>query len=157
MHFILDQNFPLYTTGIAWPSPIRVAPLSRHDAALTAGFEDWQVIRRLGANLDVDGFITCDTDILNLPTEMVALNDTRLPLVVADGVGHNPVRATGLVMVHLHEVSKRFDGSPQVYVLRPSPLTTQRPGAYINKIAARHKIVPNEMISRERRAMAGQS
>ena len=154
MHFILDQNFPLYTTGIAWPIPIRVTALLAHDAELTAGYGDWQLIRRLGSTPGVDGFITCDADLLNLSTEMVALNDTKLTLVVADGVGHNPVRATGLVMVHLHEVSRRFDGSPQIYVLRPAQLATQRPGSYINKIAVRQKIAPNEMISRERRAMA---
>ncbi len=149
MHFVLDQNFPLQITSLDWPPPIRLTRLAHLEPELTRDHEDWEIFRALSQRGDVDGFITNDADILQLAREMVVLSRTRLTLVVTDGVGHNALRATGLIMVHLQEITRRIDGRPQIYVLRPNRLEPIVPGKQINKIASRAGIPPNQLISRE--------
>lgn len=149
MHFVLDQNFPLQLTSLDWPPPIRLTRLARIEPELTRNHDDWEIFRTLDNRGDINGFITNDADILQLAREMVVLSRSRLTLVVTDGVGHDAIRATGLIMVHLQEISRRVDGRPQIYVLRPNRLEPVPPGRQINKIAARAGIPPNQLISQE--------
>jgi hypothetical protein len=102
---------------------------------------------------NVNGFITNDDGILQLPREMVVLMRTTLCMVITKGVGHAPVRATGLLMTHLEEIVKRIDGKPQIYILRGSQLQSITPGSQINKIAIRVGLSPNDIISREDASM----
>jgi hypothetical protein len=155
MHFVLDQNFPWHSIGVRWPASLQISQLASIEPHLTAGYEDWEVIRALAQRGDVDGFVTNDAKMLNQSTEMVVLFRSRLVLVVTDGVGHDPIRATGLVMVHLSEITKRVDGKPQVYVLRPGALHMVSPGQQVNKIAEQRRIQPNHLISEELKKIAG--
>lgn len=149
MHFVLDQNFPWHVTQLPWPSNVQITPLMTLASHLTVNFDDWQVMREFARRGDVDGFITNDADMLNLSTEMVILLRTQLTLVVTDGVGHNPLRATGLLMVHLREIAQKVSGKPEIYILRPANLRLTRPGEQINKIAARKQVPPNQLITEE--------
>ena len=121
------------------------------ESRLTAGYEDWQVLLALHQRGDVHGFITNDAGILELPREMVVLSKTRLVLVLTDQVGHDPLRATGLVMLHLQQLAAQLDGSPMIHVLRPRSHRPLRPGTQINTLANRRGMPPNELISSELR------
>src|SRR4051794_1149878 len=125
-HFVLDQNFPWYVTSFAWPSTLRVTRLSDVAPDFVSGVEDWQVILELARTGDVDGYITNDSSMLEQAEEMVALGRTHLALVVTRGVGHQPLRATGLVMVHLDEIARRMAGRPSISVLQPANVRTLR-------------------------------
>lgn len=149
MHFVLDQNFPLQVTSLDWPPPIRITRLAHLEPELTRDHDDWEIFRTLDQRGDVNGFITNDADILQLAREIVVLSRSRLTLVVTDGVGHDALRATGLIMVHLQEITRRGDGRPQIYVLRPTRMEPIPPGRQVNKIASRAGIPPNQLISRE--------
>lgn len=149
-HFVLDQNFPWHASAIQWPPTVlRISRLRDADPDLVEDVDDWQIFQTLDRRGDVDGFITNDAKLLNLPTEMVVLFRSRLTLVVTDGTGGDAVRATGLVMVHLLEIAKRTSGKPQIYILRPGRLQPVSPGVQINVLAERAKIPPNHLISRE--------
>jgi hypothetical protein len=151
MHLVLDQNFPFQVTGIPWPQALQITPLARLAPHLTKNVDDWQVLDELAHRGDVDGFVTNDADMLNLATEMVVLRDTRLILVVTAQVGHDPLRATGLLMAHLPTILNQPLGKPTIYVLRPGPLTPLSPDTQINKVAGRLGIPPPHLISEERR------
>jgi hypothetical protein len=111
---VLDQNFPIQATALPWPPDVVLSPLACIDPALTHDDDDWEVIRALGRRPGVDALITDDSHMLNLPTETVSLHDSGLILVVTDGVGHNPVRATGLLMVHLPKIARRPRGNNRI-------------------------------------------
>ncbi len=111
-HFILDQNFPIQVTGLRWPPAIQLSPLATLHPELTRDHDDWEILRALYQRGDVHGSITKDADILLLGREMVALSRSTLTLVITDGVGHNALRATGLIMVHLQEIARRISGRP---------------------------------------------
>ena len=113
VHFVLDQNFPLYVTGFKWTRPdLQINRLSDIDAELTHDHDDWEVFRALDKRGDVDGFVTNDAKLLNLPTEMLAVHTTSLALVITESVGDQPIRATGLLMVHLETIA---DEKPVVF------------------------------------------
>jgi hypothetical protein len=151
MHLVLDQNFPFQVTGISWPRDLQLTPLARLASHLIRDYDDWQVLDELAHRGDVDGFITNDADMLNLPTETVVLRDTHLILVVTDHVGHDPLRATGLLMVHLPTILKQPVGKPNIYILRPGQLTPTSPDVQVNKIASRQGVPPPHLIAQERR------
>jgi hypothetical protein len=151
-HFVLDQNFPIQTTGLPWPPDLRVTRLSSIEPDLVAGHDDWEIFHRLDRRRDVDGFITNDDRLLQLPREMYVLSRSRLTLVIAAGVGHDPIRATGLVMVSLRQIAGHVAGGPQIFVLQAPVLGRIRTGPTVRLTAiAQHRNVPlTELIAAER-------
>ncbi len=123
LHFVLDHNFPYQVVhGLDWPPSLRLSGLKDIAPHLADEPDDWRILIGLATRGDVDGFITNDDDMLELPEEMVALSRTRLTLVVTAGVGHNPLRASGLLMAYLPEIARRLGNeSPRratIYRLR---------------------------------------
>jgi hypothetical protein len=102
--FALDQNFPEpIVDGLAdWLAPdAELVPIRRIDTRM-ATLDDWEVLAALHSDKTVwDGLITTDAKMLSLPRELAVLSQTRLTLVVAEAVGHDPIKATGLVLAHL--------------------------------------------------------
>jgi hypothetical protein len=145
------------TTGIKWPPNISLDSLRRYDARLVENHADWQVLRELDRRGDVDGYITNDARMLNLATEMVTLSLSRLILVATDGVGDDPLAATGLLMVHLVEITvrERENRRAQLYRLRPRELGRQREDVrkILIDLAARQYAHIDQMISRERQTI----
>lgn len=127
MHFVLDQNFPVQATGLPWPAPISLSRLRDIDPALTRDHEDWQIFRALRDRGDVDGFITNDANLLDLPREMVMLSLTKLTLVVTKDMARDPLGATGLLMLHLPQIARQNHPTPRIYVL-------SRPRLHLTKV-----------------------
>jgi hypothetical protein len=150
-HFVLDQNFPILVTGLEWPQTLQATRLLDHAPDLTRDVEDWQVLIELSRRGGCDGFITNDRHILTQAPEMYALSRTHLALAATQGVGHEPFRATGLVLLHIEEVAKRLDGKPHTFVLRPNAGMEQKdPYDHLNRIAKLHNVHPAEVIAAER-------
>ena len=151
-HFVLDHNFPWQVTSLPWPEHLRLTRLADYDANLIQHYDDWQVLDALSRGGDVDGFITNDANILHLAREMVVLSQTRLALVVAAGVGHDPIRATGLGMLYLGQITHRLSPRAQIFTLRSGDLGRYQssPAKQIDRLAEHQNITPQELIARER-------
>ena len=154
VHFVLDQNFPLYVTGFKWTRPdMQINRLSDIDAELIHDHDDWEVFRALDKRGDVDGFVTNDAKLLNLPTEMLAVHTTSLALVITESVGDQPIRATGLLMVHLETIASQLSKRPRVWILRPAQVTATRPWDYLNRIAKSRQVPLDSLVDEERRRL----
>ncbi len=149
MRFVLDQNFPIQATGLPWPQGLDVCPLTAIDPALTRNHDDWEVLRALHRRGDVDGFITNDEDILHLPREMVMLSRKQLTPVVTDGLGHDPLGATGLLMLHLPQIAKQNHPPPRIYRLRRPTLQVTWVGMVITGLARRARTSTPELVRQE--------
>ncbi len=149
MHFVLDQNLPFQATGLPWPRDIELSALMAIDPDLTHEHEDWEVLRALHRRGDVDGFITNDAGILLLPREMVMLSQTQLTLIVTDGLGHDPLGATGLLMLHLPQIARQNHPTPRIYRLRRPPLQVTRVRPVVDSLAARERIPAPDLVKRE--------
>jgi hypothetical protein len=149
--FALDQNFPEPIVD-ALKMAMDCADLVpvREINADMPKLEDWELLVRLRQHdREWDGLITCDADMLNESRTMAALHRTGLTLVIADGQGHNPVRATGLVLFHLDHVCKEtVRNRPQVWILRAVQKPPESPTRYLEKIARHAKLTVDAVLER---------
>jgi hypothetical protein len=56
---------------------------------------------------------------LQLPRELAAMMQTKLTVVVAEGSGHDPVKATGLLFAHLGGIAQATDPNLAQVLTRP--------------------------------------
>jgi hypothetical protein len=153
VRFALDQNFPLQATGLAWPRGSEVIPLTAVDPDLTRNHEDWEIFRALDQRGDVDGFVTNDAAILLLAREMVMLARSRLTLVVTDGLDHDPLGATGLLILHLPQIDRQNHPTPRKDLLRWPALQLLKVRPIIDGLAARERIPAPDLVRRESAAI----
>jgi hypothetical protein len=139
--FALDQNFPRPILGVLGQYLIEaeLVPLGEIDRGLTRDTEDWEILLALHRHSDHwDGLITTDSGMLLLPKELTVLCQTKLTLVVAEGAGHDPIKASGLVLTHLPNVCNRTDtGRPQLWVLRTTAKPAEDPWTRLSQLAER--------------------
>ena len=148
---MLDQNFPWLAFRLPWPPSINIVPLARINPHLISGVEDWEVLRALGRHGGVHGFITNDADFLNLGPEAAAIFDSKFALVTTTGVGHDALRATGLLMVHLPGIRASLDGTPRVHELRPSGRRVHLARDVVSRAAQREGITAAALLRKARR------
>ena len=120
--FALDQNFPLNILKALGHIPEAILdPLQNVNPQLIRGYEDWEILLDLYRR-GYDGFVTADSSMIQLPKELAVLIQTRLTLVVVEGVGHDSVQGTGLLLIHLPHIAHQTNPrSAQLWRLRPPP------------------------------------
>ncbi len=149
--FLLDQDFPLLLTGPKYWPDVNIRPLREVHPDLIADHEDWEVLHQLRVRGGVDGFITLDTGMLNLPREMVVLQQTKLKLVVVEEGGNDPLVATGLLMAYMPQILKRFDRRrAQLWIIRPGERTPIRPWDQLRRIAEHRNEDPADLLRANR-------
>jgi len=149
MHFVLDQNFPFQAAGLPWPPALTVSPLRAIDPDLASDHDDWEIFRALHDRGGIDGFITNDASLLNLAREMVMLSRTQIILVVTAGLGHDPLGATGLLMLHLPQIAKQQHPRPCIYTLKRPKLQLTNVRSTVDALAAQAGLAPAALMRRE--------
>lgn len=152
--FALDQNFPEpIVDGLAdWLAPdAELVPIRRIDARM-ATLDDWEVLAALHADeADWHGLITTDAKMLSLPRELAVMSQTKLTLVVAEAVGHDPIKATGLVLAHIGRICEQTRPDvAQVWRLRTSTKPADDPWDYLTRVAERRGTTAQAMFANER-------
>jgi hypothetical protein len=160
LHFVLDHNFPYQVVhGLDWPPYLRLSALRDVAPHLVDESDDWRILLALAAMGDIDGYITNDPDLLNGADELVALTRTHLALIMTAGVGHNPLRASGLLMTYLSEIAKQVQNQTArravIFRLSAARLGGFRstPGQRLDALAARKQLLPQKLISETLRKM----
>lgn len=149
---VLDQNYPAQTASVSWPQSIEILRLPDVASDLVAEVDDWKIILELHYR-GFDTFITNDARILQSPREMVALGLTNSTLVVTAGVGGDPLKANGLLQVHLMDIVADTAQRPMTYSLQPSGKSPLSPAKRVNKIADQRGVVPKDLHLAEFRAI----
>lgn len=149
--FALDQNFPepIVHALDDFLDCAELVPLrSVDDTMPTLDDPDLLLAIRVHER-PWDGLITSDDSMLNEPDAMAMLRHTGLTLVIAHGQGHNPIRATGLLFVHLHHICQHTSrGKPQIWILRSQQKEAESPDKHLAVIAAREKTTVPELLAR---------
>ena len=87
------------------------------DPSLLGAYQDHELIANL-AKRGVEGLITCDDNMVFRSEVLDAIEKVRFSLVTCRRVGDDPVRASGLLLVHLPDVAKRHERrTPQIWRL----------------------------------------
>jgi hypothetical protein len=99
--------------------------------------DDWQVILALH-QMGFAGLVTLDPSMLTLAREVATIHQTRATVVAIDAAGHNPLRATGQLLLHAHAIANGYIAAqPQVFqIAKPRSPTPLPAWAYIGKIAS---------------------
>lgn len=152
--FALDQNFPEpIVDGLAdWlASEAELLPIRQIDKRM-ATLDDWEILQALHADeVEWDGLITTDAKMLSLPRELALLCQTKLTLVVAEAVGHDPIKATGLVLSHISRICEQTrPDKPQIWRLRTSTKPADNPWDFLIRVAGRRNREAQALYSSER-------
>ena len=115
----LDHNFPepILNTLETFMVDIRLVPIRRIDQRLP-DLDDRQLVIALH-QLGYEGLVTNNYKMLKNPTELAAILKTNLTVFAIEGVGHDPLRATGAVLLDLPSAARKMASQPGVFWLRP--------------------------------------
>ncbi|TMK79761.1 MAG: hypothetical protein E6G47_07795 [Actinobacteria bacterium] len=108
--FALDENFPqpILREAIAkYVLGIDLVPLVDVDPKLLGAYQDDELVAEL-ATLGIQGLVTCDDNMIFRSEVLDAIERTRFSVVTGRRVGDDPVRASGLLLIHLPDVAKRY-------------------------------------------------
>lgn len=140
--FALDQNFPTPVVAALRAYLIEAELVSVRDIdERLARMDDWELLLSLYHwRPRLDGLITTDSSMTSLPREMCVLAQTRLTLVVTAEAGHDPLKATGLVLAHLPTICKQSKPDlAQIWTLRAVVRPHETPERYLETIAKRER------------------
>ena len=91
--------------------------------------DDWRLLLSLYHLGEWDGMVSTDAKMLSLPRELAVIHQTRLTLIAVEQAGHDPVRAAGLLLVHLPAICRKSVRSTgQIWNWARRTRTTTRPG-----------------------------
>jgi hypothetical protein len=135
----LDQNFPepILRTLDQFIADVRLVPLREIDPRLpTLGDRELLIaLHQLGWI----GLVTNNYRMLKNPRELAAILKTRVTVFAIEGVGDDPIRATGAVLLDLPGALRRVEpGRGQVFWMRPRNPRPEDPWALLQR-AAEHQ------------------
>ena len=128
MRLPLDQNFPepILERLAPWMGDIELVPLRMIDARLTR--LDYRKLLIALKQLGFEGLVTLNYKMLRNPAELAAVLKTKLTVFAVEGVGHDPIRATGALLLDLQPAMNAMQaGRTRVFWLRPRAPKPQEP------------------------------
>jgi hypothetical protein len=141
VRFALDEDFPetiIDALGIGIPE-VELVPVRRIDPRLRQ-MDDWELLLSLYHLAEWDGMLSTDSSMLNLPRELAVIHQTRLTLVAVEEAGHDPVRAAGLLLVHLPAICRKSVRSTgQIWKLSAQNKNHDDPWEELKRIAHHRK------------------
>ena len=139
MRLPLDQNFPepILEQLEPWMGDIQLLPLRTIDEELTR-LDDRNLLIAL-KQLEFEGLVTLNYKMLRNPKELAAVLKTNLNIFAVEGVGHDPIRATGALLLDLRPAVNAIEsGSTGVFWLRPRSPQPQDPWELFKRAAKNH-------------------
>lgn len=158
IRFALDEDFPdtiIDALGLGVPEADLV-PI-RHINPGLRQMDDWKLLLSLHHLEQWDGMVTTDSRMLKLPRELAVIHQTKLTLVIVEKAGHDPIRAAGLLLVHLPTICRKTVRSKgQIWKLTAQNRNHDDPWEELQKIASHmnvsvkdlfheHKLSNNEL------------
>ncbi|MEO6196403.1 MAG: hypothetical protein ABIS20_25570 [Thermoanaerobaculia bacterium] len=135
--FALDENFPdtildSLKTGVR---EAELVPIRKIDPRLRQ-MEDWKLFLSLYHLGGWDGMVSADANMLKLPRELAVIHQTQLTLVVVEKAGFDPIRAAGLLLVHLPTICRKTVPTVgQIWRLSAQNKNHEDPWSELKKIA----------------------
>ena len=142
----LDQNFPESILAELAPfmGDIELVPLRTIERKLTR-LDDRELLIAL-KQLGFEGLVTLNYKMLRNPSELAAVLKTELTVFAVEGVGHDPIRATGALLLDLQPAMKAMQsGRTGVFWLRPRAPKPQEPWELFKKAALKLNQSPSAL------------
>lgn len=147
LRLALDQNFPLpLLRSIApWlPADVDLRHLTEIDPRL-CDVSDRQLFIALH-QLGWDGLVTNNWRMLNIADEIAAIVKTKATVVATRGMGDDPIRPAGALLLELPDLAKRIkSGQANVFMLRFEHRQPEPGWEYLRRAAERQGQTAEEM------------
>jgi hypothetical protein len=144
----LDQNFPTPILERIAPflQDIEFVPLRAIDHRMPT-LDDRQLVIALH-QAKWAGLVTNNYRMLENPSELAAIVATKLSVFAVEGVGDDPIRATGAILLDLPAALKKLDSRKgQVFWMRPRQPPLHDPRDLFQKLAHRRKTTYEELMA----------
>lgn len=148
MDIPLDHNFPVPILDCLheFIVDVHLLPLRRIDERL-ADLDDRQLVIALH-QLGFPGFVTSNYKMLQNPRELAAVIATGLTVFAIEAVGHDPLRATGALLLDLPSAVRAMEsGASGVFTFRPRRPQPRDPQKMFNQMATRRRARPKELLA----------
>lgn len=142
----LDVNFPepILETLSDFMVDVELVPLRRIDPALS-DLEDRALMVALHQE-GLDWLVTNNYKMLRNPSELAAIMKAQMKVFAIEGVGADPLRATGALLLDLPgAIRSSTPGRSQVFWSRPRNPNPQKPWDLFSKAAERRHQEAGEM------------
>jgi hypothetical protein len=152
VRFALDEDFPenvldVLASGVP---EAEMVPIRRIDPRLRQ-MDDWRLLLSLYHLGDWDGIVSADSSMLKLPRELAVLHQTNLTLVVVDRAGHDPIRAAGLLLVHLPMICRKtVRTTSQIWKLSAQSKNHDDPWEELKKLSVHRKMSVKDLFQEHR-------
>lgn len=136
----LDHNFPepILNAMASWLGDVELLPIRQIDSRLTQ-IGDRQLILALH-QLGFQGLVTNNYRMLQNPVELAAIIKTQLSVFAIQGLGDDPIRATGALLLDLPSAVKALEsGRSGVFWLRPRSPQPRDPWELLRSLAKRRQ------------------
>jgi len=147
----LDQNFPtpILRAIAEYIVDVELIPIREIDARLST-LEDRELLIAL-KQLGYPGLVTNNYKMLKNPKELAAIMATKLTVFAIQGVGDDPIRATGALLLDLPGALKRIDTrKAQVFWMRPRNPTPADPSELLGRAASHQNRSFDDLLSEVR-------
>jgi hypothetical protein len=144
----IDQSFPtpLVNALDRFLVEVELFPLRRIDNRLNA-LEDRELLIALH-QLGWKGLVTATHKMLRVPATVAALLATRMSIVVVDGVGDDPLRATGALLLALPDALRGLEAGPhQVVGVRAGRVTRMSAWELFARLAEQQRRDPAALLA----------
>lgn len=142
VRFALDEDFPdtiISALGIGIPEA-ELVPIRHIDPRLRQ-MDDWRLLLSLHHLEEWDGMVSTDSRMLSLPRELAVIHQTKLTVVTIEQAGHDPVRAAGLLLVHLPAICRKTVRSTgQIWKLSAKNKNHDDPWDELKRVAQHRKM-----------------
>ncbi len=146
MDIPLDHNFPepILSSLQEFITEVNLVPLRHIDERLPE-LDDRELVIAL-FQLGFPGFVTTNYKMLQNPRELAAVIATDIGVFAIEGVGHDPIRATGALLLDLPSAVRGMEaGREGVFWMRPRAPQPQDPNELFNRAAQRRNQSPKEL------------
>lgn len=144
----LDQNFPtpILKALDEFVVDVHLEPLHQIDPRLST-LDDRELVIALH-QLGYPGLVTNNYKMLKNPRELAAIIATKLTVFAIEGVGDDPIRATGAILLDLPGALKRLDSRrAQVFWMRPRDLRPVDPRDLFDRAAEHQHRSPADLMA----------
>lgn len=144
----LDHNFPepILACLDQFIVDLKLVPLRHIDRRLPALDDDRKLLIAL-YQLGYRGLVTNNYKMLLNPEELAAILRTGITVFAIEGVGHDPLRATGALLLDLPGAVRRWGGDGRVFQLRPRNPQPTKTWDLFRRAAEHLDRSPNELYS----------
>lgn len=147
LRLALDQNFPtplINAVRSYLPSDLVINSLHKIDSRL-ADLSDRRLFIALH-HMGWDGLITNNYKMLDVPAEVAAIVKTKAVVVAIEGLGHDPLRAVGALLLELPGLAQRIlPGRSNVFRLSYRRRLPDDAWSYFQKAAERINRAPADL------------